>query len=77
MIAEVLTFEELVDLTGYRQRAAQTRALSRLGVPFRARPLDGFPLVARSAMVSALSGQKIAAGRIERASDEPHFDKVV
>lgn len=76
MIAEVLTPEELVDLTGYRQRAAQTRALSRLGVPFRARPLDGFPLVARSAMVSALSGQKIIAGIAAPAADEPRFDKV-
>lgn len=85
MLAETLSPEELVDLTGYRQRAAQTRALTRLGVPFRPRPRDGFPLVARAAMVSTLAGLKVVGGTTvagaqapaEQAEDGPRFDKVV
>ena len=40
--------DELVTLTGYKQRAKQKAALARLGVRFRSRPADGFPLVERS-----------------------------
>lgn len=76
MLAETLTPEELVDLTGYRQRAAQTRALTRLGVPFRPRPRDGFPLVTRSAMVASLSGLKLVGGLQSPQEDEPDFNKV-
>jgi hypothetical protein len=35
-------------LTGYRQRDRQKKALAELGVQFRSRPADGFPLVIRS-----------------------------
>ena len=43
-----LNDDELVELTGYRQRDRQKRALAELGVQFRSRPADGFPLVIRS-----------------------------
>ena len=43
-----LTDEELIDLTGYRARRLQRKALAELGVNFRSRPADGFPLVERS-----------------------------
>lgn len=43
-----LTDGELIELTGYRQRERQKRALARMGVQFRSRDADGFPLVARS-----------------------------
>jgi hypothetical protein len=43
-----LTDDELYDLTGYRQREKQRKALAELRVAFRSRPADGFPLVMRS-----------------------------
>jgi hypothetical protein len=43
-----LTDDELIELTGYRQRDKQRRALAELRVQFRSRPADGFPLVARA-----------------------------
>lgn len=43
-----LNDDELIELTGYRQREKQKRALAELRVQFRIRPADGFPLVARA-----------------------------
>jgi hypothetical protein len=43
-----LTEDELIELTGYRQRDKQKKALAELRVAFRSRPADGFPLVLRS-----------------------------
>jgi hypothetical protein len=43
-----LTEDELIELTGYRQREKQRKALAELRVPFRSRPADGLPLVLRS-----------------------------
>lgn len=40
--------KELTTLTGYRQRGMRYKALAELGVPFRRRPTDGFPLVERA-----------------------------
>lgn len=40
-----LTPGELCHLTGFAQRAKQVAALVELGVKFRLRPADGFPLV--------------------------------
>lgn len=40
-----LSADELIELTGYRQREPQKRALAQLGVAFKVRPADGFPLV--------------------------------
>jgi hypothetical protein len=42
-----LTQEELVELTGYKNRKKQRSALEQMGLIFRSRPLDGFPLVDR------------------------------
>ena len=49
--------DELVTLTGYRQRTKQREALSRLGVKFRSRPADGFPLVERAQFQGQLTGK--------------------
>lgn len=40
-----LTSEQLRDLTGFTHRAKQVAALAELGVKFRLRPADGYPLV--------------------------------
>lgn len=74
MQAEILSDDELTELTGYCQRAARVRALDRLGIPFLPRPRDGMPLVARTAVVVVLSGHKTAP--VAPAADEPRFDKV-
>ena len=42
-----LSKEELVELTGYKMASRQKRALTQMGLQFRSRPLDGFPLVDR------------------------------
>lgn len=42
-----LNEDELYELTGFRQRKQQKLALAELSVPFRSRPADGYPLVAR------------------------------
>ena len=42
-----LNDDELIELTGFRQRAKQRAALVQLGYKFRTRPADGFPLVLR------------------------------
>jgi hypothetical protein len=42
-----LSKEELVELTGYKRAGRQKLALGRMGLKFRSRPLDGFPLVDR------------------------------
>lgn len=46
-----LSADELVELTGYKQREAQRRALAQLGVAFRIRPADGFLLVFREHVI--------------------------
>lgn len=74
MQAEILSDDELAELTGYCQRAAQVRALARLGIPFLPRPRDGRPLVARTAMIVVLSGHK--AAKQEPVADTPRFDQV-
>jgi hypothetical protein len=53
-----LNEDELVELTGYRQRSRQRQALAELGVKFRTRPADGFPLVLRDQFLPAMDGKK-------------------
>ena len=43
-----LNDDELIELTGYRQRGKQVLALAELRIPFKLRPADRFPLVARA-----------------------------
>ena len=52
-----LNDDELVELTGYRQKDRQKKALAQLGVQFRSRPADGFPLVARAQFEVASKGR--------------------
>lgn len=40
--------DELYELTGYRRRREVLAGLVRLGVKFRTRPADGYPLVLRA-----------------------------
>jgi len=42
-----LNDDELYETTGYRQRERQRRALAQMLIPFKVRPMDGFPLVER------------------------------
>jgi len=42
-----LTEDELFELTGYKTKTRQKKALAEMNVKFRSRPLDGFPLVER------------------------------
>lgn len=54
-----LTDDELFELTGYRQRDKQKRALAELKTQFRLRPADGFPLVERAQFeIGLTSGRK-------------------
>jgi hypothetical protein len=43
--------DELYELTGYRQREKQKKALAAMGIKFRSRPADGYPLVVRQPFV--------------------------
>jgi len=42
------TAEELFETTGYRRQSLQKAALAELGIRFKSRPRDGFPLVERT-----------------------------
>ena len=42
-----LSKEELIELTGYKRAGRQKLALGQMGLKFRSRPIDGFPLVDR------------------------------
>lgn len=55
--------DELQFLTGYKRKRDQVKALAELGIPFRQRPADGFPLVQRA----HVEPQRGRAGR------EPNF----
>lgn len=60
MTALLLTPEDLVELTGYRQRRKQLQWLSdklRIVAPLRA---DGLPIVSRAQVEAALAGQQAA-----------------
>jgi Domain of unknown function (DUF4224) len=59
-----LTTEQLQELTGLRQHAAQRRWLARQGVAFRTR-VDGRPVVLESELVKA-----------PESPSRPRFDRV-
>jgi len=66
-----LSKDELVELTGYKRAGRQKLALDRMGLRFRSRPLDGFPLVDRW----QFEGEPVRpGGRIGR--QEPNWDGV-
>lgn len=47
--------DELVELTGYKQRPKQRAALLAIGVRFRVRPADNFLLVERAQFTEGLT----------------------
>lgn len=54
-----LTFDELKELTGFSQRRKQLAALAELGVRFRQRPADGFPLVEKNQFTESTAKAKV------------------
>ena len=42
-----LSKEEVVELTGYKHSTQQKLALAQMGIKFRSRAADGFPMVDR------------------------------
>lgn len=61
-----LTKDELFELTGFKQLELQKRALGELGIAFRSRPADGYPLVSRT----VIEGEKPKRRR------EPDWDSM-
>ncbi|MGH8200719.1 MAG: DUF4224 domain-containing protein [Steroidobacteraceae bacterium] len=53
-----LTEDELVELTGYKRQERQRKALSDMGIPFRSRAADGYPLVLRDQFSPGAGKQK-------------------
>lgn len=60
-----LTDEELVELTGRKKKKLQREALGRMGVPFRSRDSDGFPLVLRSIFETLTKREKRREPRLD------------
>lgn len=65
-----LSDDELQELTGYRQRAAQVRALRFMGIEHRVRP-DGRPAVLRAHVQHAFSGPRSA--NVVQDTQEPDW----
>lgn len=72
MTNDLLTDEELIELTGYQFPSKQCEALKRSGISFVKRR-DGRPRVTWTHVNAALSGQ-----RLESPVDEerPNFDAI-
>lgn len=60
-----LTGEELLELTGRKKRKLQREALARMGIAFRSRDSDGFPLVLRSVLEPLTNPQKRREPRLD------------
>lgn len=60
-----LTGEELTELTGRKKRKLQREALARMGIAFRSRDADGFPLVLRSAIEPLTKAEKRREPRLD------------
>lgn len=67
MTSTFLTQEEIVEMTGRTQRAAQTRELTHMGVIHKPRA-DGSVLVLRAHVEQLLGYQA------ERKAKEPHYE---
>jgi hypothetical protein len=61
---------ELFDLTGYKHKNSQKMALGKMGVPFRSRQADGYPLVDRALF------QKPEEMFVPRRRKEPRLELV-
>lgn len=62
-----LTPGEVFELTGYKQKNAQKKALGKMGVPFVSRANDGLPMVQRSHFEGQLTDK-------QTRRKEPHLD---
>lgn len=60
-----LSQEELEELTGRKKKKLQREALARMGVPFRSRDADGFPLVLRSFFQTLTKAEKRREPRLD------------
>lgn len=60
-----LTPAELADLTGRKKKKLQREALARMGIPFRSRDADGFPLVLRSFFETLTKAEKRREPRLD------------
>lgn len=60
-----LTPEELEELTGRKKKKLQRDALARMGVPFRLRVVDGYPLVLRSFFESLTKQERRREPRLD------------
>lgn len=72
MTNDLLTDEELVELTGYQFPSKQCAALSRSGISFVKRR-DGRPRVTWTHVNAALSGNKTLKAPEE---EQPNFDAI-
>ena len=67
-----LSRDELRELTGVRQHAAQERALDRLRIHHARRKIDGSLIVSREAARLALLGVPILVAGVPPAANEPN-----
>ena len=66
-----LSKEELIELTGYKRAGRQKLALGQMGLKFRSRPLDGFPLVDRWQFEGEITRPRVKVWR-----QEPEWDAI-
>ena len=66
-----LSKEELIELTGYKRAGRQRLALDQMGLKFRSRPVDGFPLVDRWQFEGEIVRPRRKMGR-----QQPNWDAV-
>lgn len=66
-----LNEEQIIELTGYKTKCKQKKALAEMGIPFRSRPADGYPLVD-----SSLFQQGISDLTRKRKRREPRMDLI-
>ena len=72
MTNDLLTDEELIELTGYQFPSKQCEALKRSGISFVKRR-DGRPRVTWTHVNAALSGQRLVSPVDE---ERPNFDAI-
>jgi hypothetical protein len=66
-----LTAPELIELTGYKTARKQKLALGDMGIKFRSRPADGFPMVDRWQFEG-----EIIRPQAKKPRKEPNFDAI-
>ncbi|MCL2897103.1 DUF4224 domain-containing protein [Brenneria tiliae] len=69
---DLLTDDELIEITGYKYPSKQCESLNRAGIMF-VRRRDGKPRVTWTAVNAALSGVRPA---VEEEDERPNFDAI-